>query len=180
MTTYYKRDDNAEKLLLKDLQTLLNRTAESHTLVHTTQSDFKKQKLWLEKEIKNSKPKKAKEYKSQLSRLEYSMKTYDHMWVLQIKRGKGIKFANKALTVIYKAGVDGVVKIDIGETKYAANLGKATIGAALLFTGPIGWIVGGSLGLSALSGISTQKDMNNQIQAVIDKNLEKEDVQEFL
>lgn len=179
MTTYYKRDDEAERLLLKDLQILLDRSGETHTLVHTTQNDFKNQKEWLEKEKNNSKTRKAREYEKQLNSLEESMKTYDHIWILQIKRTGGFKFANKALTVIYKARIDGVAQIDIGETKYAANVGKAAIGTALLFAGPVGWIVGGSLGFSAFSGTVMQKDMNDQIKKLIGKHLEEDDIQYF-
>lgn len=177
MTTYYKQNDKAEKALLADLNTLLERSNEVYTLTHTTKDDFKEQKEWLEKEILNSRGSKLKEYENKLDKLKTSMETYSHMWVLQIKKTGKIKFANKALTIVYRAKKDGIATVDIGQTKYGANFGKAALGSVLLFGGPIGWLIGGTLGFSAFSGAVLQSDMNGRIKELFENHLEEDDVQ---
>lgn len=177
MDKYFKQNKAHEEALLNDLNTLIKRSSKGRLFEEKNQKDFSEEKTELIKLYNASSKGKRKKLEPELKKLNKLIEEYTHMWVLQITPGNNVKTKKKVLTITYSARKDGSVKVEIFPEKILSNVGKAGVGTLLLFGGPLGWLVGGTLGTTGLVGVKSNYNKYKEIHDLIEKHLEEDDMQ---
>ncbi|WP_271400314.1 hypothetical protein [Salinicoccus roseus] len=178
MTKYYKHNEEDEKALIDDLNILVERSPKVRVFERSNLKDFIEEKQALEKSYNTAPNRKQKDIKRDLEKINEFIEKYTHAWVMQMPpKSYNEKSKKKALTVIYRTRKDGTAEVDVEIMKLGSNLGRAGLGAILLFAGPIGWVVGGTVGLTGVVGLRNNSKALKEVHRLIDKNLQKEDIQ---
>lgn len=178
MAKYYKHNEEGEAAFIKDLKLLAERSGKDPIFEKSDFNDFLKEKKELQKELDTASKRDKHELETKLKRINETIDKYTHIWVMQLApHSSNEKKKKKALTVIYKAQKDNSVHLDVDHMKAVGNVGSAGLGIALLFAGPVGVVVGGTVGITSFIGLRNNAKAVAEAYRLADKNLEIEDIQ---